>query len=262
MIHEGLGIIWKRIVALKYLMVLTIGFNVLAAVSGVVCSVLMWNGTFQLSEKVVSLSEKQNRISDVLSLSRGLSNSSITNKMTREEAFKEMQSWERLRLETLAINLNSASTYPNDYFTNAARAQAWLEKLNAEASALLVEYRTEIMTLAQRERVLTTAVMWIAAATLIFGVAVPLILLSLMLRALRMAQKSLTNAAKDIVKNWSTALNRYGEDPFRNGHFWIEALLIITEQIGAQSRHPAAMLSAELSHLVREELQRNRTPAA
>ena len=59
------------------------------------------------------------------------------------------------------------------------------------------------------------------------------------------------------MQSWSKALDRHGEEPFKNPHFWVEVLLILGGQMEHYSRHPAFALTSELSYLVREELHKN-----
>jgi hypothetical protein len=262
MIQEGLGIVWRRILKLKQLLFAAILINVLAATSGIICSIFMWKGTFDLSEKVVDLHSQQSRLHEVASLATSLDLLPHPGKVSREDAFKEMQSWERLRSEVKDLELKSAKHFPNDYFVSGERAKFWLSTVKQEIQSNLNQHESQIVQLAHREHQLTRAVIWLAAITLIFGVAIPMIAIALILKALRVAQRTLTTAAKEIVQDWSTALNRYGEEPFKNAQFWVEAVLILTEQFGSQSRHPAAVLGAELSHLVRHELHKSKSTAA
>jgi len=265
MIQEQLGFVWRRLLALKYLMVLTVAFNVFTASSGLIAGYFFWRGTFSLSSEIINHTTDANHFKKALELIEDLKKIKPgQGPISRAQAVRELQSWESLRLRLENLNLGATAPLPElpqDYFTNSVRASYFLQELKAILKQKVSQQEANILALAQRESALVKAVIWIGALTLVFGVAIPLIIFSLTLKALRQGRKALTKAAQDIVADWSKTLSRYGEDPFRNAHFWIEALLILTEQIGAQSRHPAALLSAELSHLVRHELERTKKAA-
>jgi cell division protein FtsX len=261
-LRENLGRLWRRIQTYKNLMVLTIALNVLVASSGLVASYLLWTGAFQLSNEILSQNQKQTELLKLSETLLQIPDLDPKKTLTRESALKELRAWENLFAQARTLGLKSANNPPDDYFLNAEKGRSWKAEVKAEVAGLTKAHQAKVLNLAQREDRMTSAVLWIMALTLVFGVALPLILFSLILNSLRRAQKALAETAKEIVQDWSRSLSRYGDDPFKNAHFWIEAILIVSEQVGQQSRHPAAQLSAELSHLVREELHKAKNKAA
>lgn len=262
MIQENLGRLWRRIQTYRYLLVMTIALNVLTATSGLVCGIYFWKGSFQLSDQIISQEENKSALLSIQKNINELKALPNVKRPSRTEALAELRLWENLRLRTENLNFDAAKNFPEEYFTDSKAGAKWLSELSVEINKQLESQRTEILKMAHRETALRSALLWILGLTLFFGVIVPMFVLGLLMKALRTAQNALTTTAKEIVHDWSVALNRYGEEPFKNAHFWVEAMLIITEQLGEQSRHPAAQLSAELSHLVRSELHKNQKDAA
>ena len=262
MIQARLGSLWKRIMFYKYLMILTLAFNVFTALSGAICSYLVWNGAFELSSQIAKQETETQKLTEFESMLLTVPQINEKKKISRQQALTEIQAWEKLRARAESLNFAAYDQLPPDYLFNGMAAQSWLSQLQMELDQRRQTNSQSLLKMAKREDQLSSALMWLGSLTLIFGIAIPMIVFSLLAKAMRQAQKALSEAARDIVRSWSKALDKHGDDPFKNPHFWMEVLLIFGEQMGHHSRHPAFALTSELSYLVREELHKSGKEAA
>ena len=262
MIQQRLGHIWKRILMYKYLMVLTLAFNVFTALSGAVCSYLVWNGAFELSSEITKQESQIQKLAEFEKTLEAVPALNMKKKLSRMEALAEIQAWEKLRAKAEVMDFASYEKLPPDYLVNPVASQAWLTTVREELDSKRKDSSAAILMMAKREDKLSSALMWLGSLTIIFGIAIPMIVFSLLAKALRAAQIALSESARDIVHSWSKALDKHGDDPFKNPKFWMEVLLIFGEQMGHHSRHPAFAITSELSYLVREELHKSDKEAA
>lgn len=116
---------------------------------------------------------------------------------------------------------------------------------------------SEMESLVSRFTTSTRILIWIGALTFLFGIAFPLLVLSLMGKLINQARLELQEAAKNVAREWTQAINQHGDKAFLNVEFWAEALLITGTQLGRYSSHPLAQLGGELSYLVRMEIHKS-----
>ena len=93
--------------------------------------------------------------------------------------------------------------------------------------------------------------------TLVFGVFLPLLMIYLMGRAMNRVRQELFSLVQEILKDWNSAIGSFGDQPFRNVEFWLQILLLVGSHGSRLSHHPVAMVSGELAHILRLELQKN-----
>ena len=63
------------------------------------------------------------------------------------------------------------------------------------------------------------------------------------------------------VPGWFETYQQYGDDSFQKSEFWLKIVMLSVEQIAQYSTHPAIYMSAEISKIVRQELDKRRSAA-
>ncbi len=263
MIRENLSTLWRRIRFYKRLLVVSMVAATLTVVTGVVTAYLLYAGAFRLTEKLRDYAGVQQHMQTVADEAAALLNVEASPRTgALSQTMVDIRKWERLIAKADEAGLTAKLPAPTDYFSNAVGAKAWLQDVREQALTAKDAQLRNIQSLAEREGALRDAVIWIGALTVLFGVALPLLCIGFLTKALRKAQTALTEAARQLVQDWSRVMDRYGEAPFQNAHFWIETTLVLTERLGVELKHPMGHLAADLAGLVREELSRTKKTAA
>lgn len=107
---------------------------------------------------------------------------------------------------------------------------------------------------ARREGQLVNGLIFIAVATLLFGIVIPGLVFHKLISTLKELERQLRETLRDMAKSFSSTLDQYGETPFVNAQYWAEIAMIALEFVGRDSRNPSLMLMADLSGLTRAEM--------
>lgn len=112
-----------------------------------------------------------------------------------------------------------------------------------------------LQTMAQRESSLTQGLIAISILSFLFGFVIPVFVLGKLIGALRHLEANLRETLKELVKDMTETLEKYGDEPFANARYWTEVSMILLQFMARESRHPSLILASDLVQLTREEMK-------
>jgi hypothetical protein len=98
-------------------------------------------------------------------------------------------------------------------------------------------------------------------ASILFGIVLPYYLIVRIKRKVFLLQKEVENQIRVWVKGWFDTYKQYGDDSFQNSEFWLKIVMLSVEQLAQYSTHPALYMGAQISQIVRQELDKKRSAA-
>jgi hypothetical protein len=260
MIQNNLEHLWRKIVFIKGVLIVTCAATVFSIVSGAVVGVALWRGAFDLSRHIRQQAEADRTVFQVQKGLEGLGGSLNGS----PGGIAAVRAWDGANegLRSLGI-IDQASD--DSVFAAAARRQAWVSEMTQRLNEHRNQRLDQTLQLANRESLLRKLVVWTAVLTVLFGFCVPVMALTGLLWLLRKAQKQLVATARELVSDFVAKVDAHSvdgngapRDPFRHPRFWLEVVLLATTHVGRQSRHPLWILSSELALLVQTELDHQR----
>lgn len=93
--------------------------------------------------------------------------------------------------------------------------------------------------------------------TLMFGFIFPSLFIYLIGRALNRVRVEMQKAALEFIRGFNENRSAYGADAFKNVEFWLQILLLMSEQARYLSGHPVALMTSEISYVIRQELKKS-----
>lgn len=103
-----------------------------------------------------------------------------------------------------------------------------------------------------------------AVCTILFGIVLPyLYILKIKIKILQL-RVEVEKQVQTWVQGWFETYREFGEESFQKSEFWLKIVMLSVEQLSHYSTHPAVYMSAEISRIVRTELdnQKRKTKAA
>lgn len=93
---------------------------------------------------------------------------------------------------------------------------------------------------------------------IIFGVILPYILIHKIKKRMEDLHKEIEIQVQKWVHTWIHELKSHGPNAYQNPDFWLKIGLLVVEQAAAYTTHPGVYIAAELSRIVRLELDKTR----
>ncbi len=101
-----------------------------------------------------------------------------------------------------------------------------------------------------------------ATLTILFGVVLPYLLILRIKYRIEQLKREVEKQVQSWVKGWFETYREFGEDSFQKSEFWLKIIMLSVEQFAQYSTHPAVYMSAEISKIVRAELESQKTKTA
>jgi hypothetical protein len=95
-----------------------------------------------------------------------------------------------------------------------------------------------------------------ALCTILFGIVFPYMYILKIKRKILMLKLEVEKQVQTWVKGWFSTYSEYGQDSFQKSEFWLKIVMLSVEQLAQYSTHPAVYMGAEISRIVRTELER------
>ena len=92
--------------------------------------------------------------------------------------------------------------------------------------------------------------------TVLFGVILPYYQIVRIKRKIFLLKKEVESQIRSWVKGWFETYAEHGEQSFQKSEFWLKIVLLTVEQVAQYSTHPALYMGAEISKIVRQELDK------
>lgn len=96
------------------------------------------------------------------------------------------------------------------------------------------------------------------AGTILFGVILPYLYIMRIKQRILMLKLEVEKQVQTWVRGWFETYREFGEDSFQKSEFWLRIVMLSVEQLAHYSTHPAMYMGAEISRIVRTELENSR----
>lgn len=93
------------------------------------------------------------------------------------------------------------------------------------------------------------------AGTVLFGIVLPYLYILKIKRKILMLKLEVEKQVQAWVRGWFSTYSEFGETAFKNSEFWLKIVMLSVEQLAQYSTHPAIYMGAEISRIVRTELE-------
>lgn len=113
----------------------------------------------------------------------------------------------------------------------------------------------------KRTGILETELLLTAIISLLFGAILPFYFIYRIKRKILLLQKEVEKQIQTWVRGWMTTYQQYGEKSFQNSEFWLKIVLLSVEQIAQYNAHPAVFIGAQISSIIRQELDKKSSEA-
>ncbi len=97
--------------------------------------------------------------------------------------------------------------------------------------------------------------------TILFGVILPYFYILKIKQKIIDLKFEVEKQVQTWVQGWFEAYREHGEDSFQKSEFWLRIVMLSVEQFAHYSTHPAVYMGAEISRIVRTELERSKAKA-
>ncbi len=94
---------------------------------------------------------------------------------------------------------------------------------------------------------------------IIFGVIVPILIIKKIKGQIESLHKEMETQVQKWVQTWIHELKSHGANAYQNPDFWLKIGLLVVEQTAIYTSHPAVYIAAELSRIIRLELDKAKT---
>lgn len=91
--------------------------------------------------------------------------------------------------------------------------------------------------------------------TILFGIVLPYLYILKIKRRIMMLKLEVEKQVQTWVHGWFSTYSEYGQDSFQKSEFWLKIVMLSVEQLAQYSTHPAVYMGAEISRIVRSELE-------
>jgi hypothetical protein len=98
--------------------------------------------------------------------------------------------------------------------------------------------------------------------TVLFGIVLPYLYILKIKKRILMLKLEVEQQVQAWVSGWFTTYREYGEESFQKSEFWLKIVMLSVEQLAQYSTHPAVYMGAEVSRIVRSELEKQKAKAA
>ncbi|MES2769250.1 MAG: hypothetical protein V4596_08895 [Bdellovibrionota bacterium] len=104
----------------------------------------------------------------------------------------------------------------------------------------------------------------IAVGTILFGIVLPYFYVLKIKQRILQLRIEVEKQVQTWVQGWFETYREFGEESFQKSEFWLKIVMLSVEQLSHYSTHPAVYMGAEISRIVRTELdkQKNRPKGA
>lgn len=92
------------------------------------------------------------------------------------------------------------------------------------------------------------------AATILFGIVFPYFYVLKIKKRILMLRIEVEKQVQTWVQGWFETYREFGEESFQKSEFWLKIVMLSVEQLSHYSTHPAIYMGAEISRIVRTEL--------
>lgn len=93
-----------------------------------------------------------------------------------------------------------------------------------------------------------------AVATILFGIVLPYFYVLKIKKRILMLRIEVEKQVQSWVQGWFQTYREFGEESFQKSEFWLKIVMLSVEQLSHYSTHPAVYMGAEISRIVRTEL--------
>jgi hypothetical protein len=98
--------------------------------------------------------------------------------------------------------------------------------------------------------------------SILFGILLPYFFVLRIKRKVFMLQREVEMQIQTWVKGWFDTYRQYGNESFQNSEFWLKIVMLSVEQLAQYSTHPALYMGAQISQIVRQELDKKKAASA
>ena len=97
-----------------------------------------------------------------------------------------------------------------------------------------------------------------AVGTILFGVVLPWLYILKIKQRILMLKLEVEKQVQTWVRGWFETYREFGDDSFQKSEFWLRIVMLSVEQMAHYSSHPAVYMGAEISRIVRTELENSK----
>lgn len=97
-----------------------------------------------------------------------------------------------------------------------------------------------------------------SVGTILFGIILPYFYIMKIKNRILQLRIQVEQQVQAWVSGWFTTYREYGEDSFQKSEFWLKIVMLSVEQLAQYSTHPAFYMSAEVSKIIRMELDKQK----
>jgi len=91
-------------------------------------------------------------------------------------------------------------------------------------------------------------------ATILFGIVFPYFYVMKIKKRILMLRLEVEKQVQTWVQGWFETYREFGDESFQKSEFWLKIVMLSVEQLSHYSTHPAVFMGAEISRIVRTEL--------
>lgn len=91
--------------------------------------------------------------------------------------------------------------------------------------------------------------------TVLFGIVLPYLYILKIQKRILMLKIEVEKQVQSWVRGWFETYREFGEESFQKSEFWLKIVMLSVEQLAQYSTHPAVYMGAEISKIVRSELE-------
>lgn len=170
--------------------------------------------------------------------------------------------WRRIQLYRLLITICIFITILSVFcglaaayflFQGAFDLSARIQEIQS-FNQLTPELWNELQSLAAREQTLTYGLIGASLLTIAVGFIFPALMLRKLIKSLRNLEMQLRESIRSAVHDFTHSLEQYGDEPFQNANYWVEAVMIAIQFFARSSHNPSLLLVSDLLELTREEM--------
>jgi hypothetical protein len=100
-----------------------------------------------------------------------------------------------------------------------------------------------------------------SVCTILFGIVLPYLYILKIKKRILLLKMQVELQVQSWVSGWFDTYREFGDESFQKSEFWLKIVMLSVEQLAQYSTHPAVYMGAEISRIVRSELEKQkRTP--
>lgn len=97
-----------------------------------------------------------------------------------------------------------------------------------------------------------------AVGTILFGIVLPYLYVLKIKNRILLLRLEVEKQVQSWVSGWFATYREFGEDSFQKSEFWLKIVMLSVEQMAQYSTHPAVYMGAEVSKIIRSELEKQK----